>query len=113
MKLRDSIEMKQSVLALHDRVGQAQLRLVNRVSARWVQSNYGKDGRNEQTVLDTSSSVAVDDAALEDMMKLVSIFVDANRLRMKVITGLVKLMNDSQAAQYLESLCKFFPGFTL
>lgn len=62
---------------------------------------------------DTIASVAMDDTSQKDMKELVSICVDANLLRKKVITNLITTMNNPQAAQFLESLCKFLARFTI
>ncbi|XP_010445206.1 PREDICTED: protein INAPERTURATE POLLEN1 [Camelina sativa] len=112
VKRIDQIEctMRLMVPGLMDRMRKAQRGFVARVSENWVLSyQVGKKKKLAATV--ATASVAVDDAAKGEMEELVSIFVDANRLRKSVIMDIVGATSEHQAALFLEGLCQFLAGF--
>ncbi|KAJ4912903.1 Uncharacterized protein Rs2_07524 [Raphanus sativus] len=106
----DQIEctMRLMVPVLMDRVRKAQRGFVSRVSENWI-SSY-QVGKKKKTAV-TAASAAVEDAAKAEMEELVSIFVDANRLRKSVIMDIVGATSEHQAALFLEGLCQFLAGF--
>ncbi|XP_010448867.1 PREDICTED: protein INAPERTURATE POLLEN1-like [Camelina sativa] len=112
VKRIDQIEctMRLMVPGLMDRMRKAQRGFVARVSENWVLSyQVGKKKKLAATV--ATASVAVDEAAKGEMEELVSIFVDANRLRKSVIMDIVGATSEHQAALFLEGLCQFLAGF--
>nr|ATZ76630.1 INP1 [Matthiola incana] len=98
--------MRLMVPVLQDRMRKAQRGFVARVSENWVSSYRSREGRKMKPVTATAAS-----AAVEEMEELVSIFVDANRLRKSVITDVVGATSEHQAALFLEGLCQFLVGF--
>ncbi|RID78434.1 hypothetical protein BRARA_A01267 [Brassica rapa] len=106
----DQIEctMRLMVPVLMDRVRKAQRGFVSRVSENWIASY--QVGKKRKTAV-TAASAGVEDAAKGEMEELVSIFVDANRLRKSVIMDIVGATSEHQAALYLEGLCQFLAGF--
>ncbi|KFK28823.1 hypothetical protein AALP_AA7G053600 [Arabis alpina] len=107
----DQIEctMRLMVPVLMDRVRKTQRGFVSRVSENWV-SSY-QSGKKKTATGALSSPVDVTEAAKEEMEELVSVFVDANRLRKSVITEIVGATNEHQGALFLEGLCQFLVGF--
>ncbi|ESQ55093.1 hypothetical protein EUTSA_v10026873mg [Eutrema salsugineum] len=108
----DQIEctMRLMVPVLMDRMRKAQRSFVSRVSENWVSSYQA--GKKKKTVTAVPVSAAsVDEAAKVEMEELVSIFVDANRLRKSVIMDIVGATSEHQGALFLEGLCQFLVGF--
>lgn len=108
----DQIEctMRLMVPVLMDRVRKTQRGFVSRVSENWVLGYQGAK-RKKTTTNPVTAISPVDVAAKEEMEELVSVFVDANRLRKSVITDIVGATNEHQAALFLEGLCQFLVGF--
>ncbi|KAL0727265.1 hypothetical protein Bca4012_023358 [Brassica carinata] len=106
----DQIEctMRLMVPVLMDRLRKAQRGFASRVSENWI-SSY-QVGKKRKTAV-TAASAAVEDAAKVEMEELVSIFVDANRLRKSVIMDIVGATSEHQAALFLQGLCQFLAGF--
>ncbi|KAF8092478.1 hypothetical protein N665_0413s0021 [Sinapis alba] len=111
VKRIDQIEctMRLMVPLLMDRVRKAQRGFVSRVSENWIGSY--QVGKKRKTAAVTAAASAVEDAAKVEMEELVSIFVDANRLRKSVIMDIVGATSEHQAALFLEGLCQFLAGF--
>ncbi|CAN8230973.1 unnamed protein product [Cochlearia groenlandica] len=112
----DQIEctMRLMVPVLMDRTRKAQRGFVARVSEDWISSyQSGKKKRLATTAATTTTTTkgVVDETAKEEMEELVSIFVDANRLRKSVIMDIVGATSENQAALFLEGLCQFLVGF--
>ncbi|CAH8315459.1 unnamed protein product [Eruca vesicaria subsp. sativa] len=108
----DQIEctMRLMVPVLMDRVRKAQRGFVARVSENWIGS-YQVGKKRKTAVTTAAASGSVDEAAKGEMEELVSIFVDANRLRKSVIMDIVGATSEHQAALFLEGLCQFLGGF--
>ncbi|EOA18338.1 hypothetical protein CARUB_v10006857mg [Capsella rubella] len=102
--------MRLMVPGLMDRMRKAQRGFVARVSESWV-SSYQVGKKKKLAAVVATASVAVDEAGKEEMEELVSIFVDANRLRKSVIMDIVGATSEHQAALFLEGLCQFLVGF--
>ncbi|CAH2078241.1 unnamed protein product [Thlaspi arvense] len=108
----DQIEctMRLMVPVLMDRMRKTQRGFVSRVSENWISSYQA--GKKKKTVAAVAASAAsVDEEAKVEMEELVSIFVDANRLRKSVIMDIVGATSEHQAALFLEGLCQFLVGF--
>jgi len=112
VKRIDQIEctMRLMVPGLMDRMRKTQRSFVARVSESWV-SSYQVGKKKKLTATVATASTSVDEAAKIEMEELVSIFVDANRLRKSVIMDIVGATSEHQAALFLEGLCQFLAGF--
>uniref|UniRef100_A0A1J3I2G0 DOG1 domain-containing protein n=1 Tax=Noccaea caerulescens TaxID=107243 RepID=A0A1J3I2G0_NOCCA len=111
----DQIEctMRLMVPVLMDRMRKAQRGFVARVSEDWVSSYRGGKKEKPVTAITAATPASVDEAAKVEMEELVSIFVDANRLRKSVIMDIVGATSEHQAALFLEGLCQFLVGFKI
>ncbi|KAJ4828870.1 hypothetical protein Tsubulata_031205 [Turnera subulata] len=89
------------VPALMDRVKKAQSLFVQRVGKDWVRKKKNKE----------KEKVEVGEAVKMEMEELVSVFVDANRLRRSVISEIVGELTIYQGALFLEGLALFLVGF--
>ncbi|XP_050228734.1 protein INAPERTURATE POLLEN1 [Mercurialis annua] len=87
------------VPSLMDRYKRAQAGFVARVADDWV----GFGGKKEK--------FDVGEAMKMETEELVSVFVDANRLRRSVISEIVGALNVYQGALFLEGLAQFLVGF--
>lgn len=85
------------VPALVDRIRKAQEKFVAAVVNNWVASEGKK--------------MAVAETMNVEMEEMVSVFLDANRLRRSVILEIIGAMSDYQAAVFLEGLARFLVGF--
>ncbi|CAA7060082.1 unnamed protein product [Microthlaspi erraticum] len=101
-----------NVSDLLDRMSKAQIHFADRFSENWVSSYHSPEKKQSKTSMEMAASMAVDYAAKEETMELVKIFVDANRLRKKLISAIVKATSKSHhlalAALFLEGLCRFY-----
>lgn len=79
----------------------AQSFFVERIGSNWGRS----EGKDEEV------KSAIGEAMAEEMEELVSVFVDANRLRISVLTDILSATNVYQAALFLEGLAQFLVGF--
>lgn len=86
------------VPALTDRVKKVQGSFVGRIAENCVGKKEGL-------------RVVVEEAMKEEMDELVTVFMDANRLRKSVITEIVGFLTVYQAALFLEALAQFLVGF--
>lgn len=100
----DEIEhgVKVMVPMLTMRMRDAESMLVDRVVDGWYPTR-GKKG--------AEAKVAMGSIMTEHMNELVSIFLDANRLRRSVIGEIVGKTSVYQAALFLEALAQFVIGF--
>jgi|UniRef100_A0A2N9EQA5 hypothetical protein len=98
----DQIEcaLRLMVPALVDRVRNAQAGLVQRVAENWVLCQ----GRKEVV------RPVIGEAVAAEMEEMVSVFLDANRLRRSILAEIVSITSVYQAALYLEGLAQFFVG---
>ncbi|EEF32606.1 protein INAPERTURATE POLLEN1 [Ricinus communis] len=87
------------VPALMDRYKRAQAGFVGRLAEDWV----AFDGKKEK--------VEIREAMKVEMEELVSVFIDANRLRRSVISDIVGALNLYQGAVFVEGLAQFLVGF--
>lgn len=91
------------VPALISRMKKLQAGFMGRVAENWVAIDRKKDG--------VLKEVIIGEAMNEEMEEMVSVFVDANRLRKSVITEIVGVLSAYQAALFLEGLAQFLVGF--
>lgn len=112
VKRIDQIEctMRLMVPGLLDRLRKAQRGFLARVTENWV-SSYQSGKKKKLMATAAAASASVDEVAKDEMEELVSIFVDANRLRKSVIMDIVGATSEYQAALFLEGLCQFLAGF--
>ncbi|OVA15152.1 Transcription factor TGA like domain [Macleaya cordata] len=89
------------VPTLVKRYREAQSGFIDRVALDWIRC-VGKP--------ETLKAVGGD--VLVQMEELMSVFVDANRLRRSVLTDIISATDVHQAALYLEGLAQFFIGFS-
>nr|DAD31217.1 TPA_asm: hypothetical protein HUJ06_010068 [Nelumbo nucifera] len=89
------------VPALVDRARNAQAAFIERVAVDW--ENF--EGRKE-----VAKSI-IAKAAMAQIEELVTIFLDANRLRRSILMEIMGATDVYQAALYLERLAEFFVGF--
>ncbi|KAJ4712818.1 protein INAPERTURATE POLLEN1 [Melia azedarach] len=91
------------VPALISRMKKLQAGFMGRVAENWVAIDRKNDG--------VLKEVIIGEAMKEEMEEMVSVFVDANRLRKSVITEIVGVLSAYQAALFLEGLAQFLVGF--
>ena len=98
----DQIEcgLRLMVPALVDRVRNAQAGLVERVAEDWVRYQ----GRKE------AARPAIVEAVEAKMEEMVSVFLDANRLRRSVLAEIISATSVYQGALFLEGLAQFLVG---
>ncbi|KAG8662203.1 protein INAPERTURATE POLLEN1 [Manihot esculenta] len=84
---------------LVDRMKRAQVGFVRRVAEDWV-SYKGK-----------KEKIEVGELMKVEMEELVSVFMDANRLRRSIISEIVGALSIYQGALFLEALAQFLIGF--
>ncbi|PIA50142.1 hypothetical protein AQUCO_01300700v1 [Aquilegia coerulea] len=82
------------------RARKAQGGFINKVAVDWVRC----EGKQE-------ASKVIGGAVVANMEELVSVFLDANRLRRSILTEIMGATDVYQAALYLEGLANFFVGF--
>ncbi|KAF5188586.1 Inaperturate pollen1 [Thalictrum thalictroides] len=82
------------------RARKAQEEFIKRVGVNWVHC----EGKEE-------ASKVIGGAVVANMEELVSVFLDANRLRRSILTEIMGATDAYQAALYLEGLANFFVGF--
>ncbi|KAF7806996.1 protein INAPERTURATE POLLEN1 [Senna tora] len=99
----DEIErgLREIVPALNARVREAEARFVDRVVDKWYPCRERKE----------EAKVAVGSTLEAHMEELVSVFLDANRLRRSVIGEIVGETSVYQGALFLEALAQFLIGF--
>lgn len=100
---------KEAVISLLSRMSEARYKFVDGFLDKWVSTFHSQKQRI--SVMDAAASVTVDQHHVAAMADLVSIFVQANQLRMAAIKELLEVMNTNQAALFLEGLCEFYAGF--
>ncbi|CAK9171138.1 unnamed protein product [Ilex paraguariensis] len=99
----DQIEcgLRLMVPALVARARQVQAEFVERVGVEWGKCEGRKEG----------VEMAVGKAVVAEMEEMMSVFMDANRLRRSVLTEILNITNVYQAALFLEGLAQFLIGF--
>lgn len=90
------------VPALATRARNAQVVLVESIAENWARCDGGKK---------EAVKAVVGEAMDAQMDEMVSVFVDANRLRRSVLTEIIGATNVYQAALFLEGLAQFLVGF--
>lgn len=90
------------VPALMARVRDAQAGFVERVARNWGPYDGGKK---------EAAKAVMAEAMEAEMEEMVSVFVDANRLRRSVLTEIIGASSVYQAALFLEGLAQFLVGF--
>lgn len=100
----DQIEcgLRLMVPALASRARNAQEVFVESVAENWGRCDGGKKD---------AAKAVVGEAMDAQMDEMVSVFVDANRLRRSVLTEITGAANVYQAALFLEALAQFLVGF--
>lgn len=95
----DQIEcgLRLMVPALTGRIKKIQGGFLGRIAEDWADDSEGKRERIKK-------------AMEEEMEEMVSVFMDANRLRKSVITEIISGLSVYQAALFLESLAQFLVG---
>lgn len=88
--------------ALMARVRDAQAGFVERVARNWGPYDGGKK---------EAAKAVMAEAMEAEMEEMVSVFVDANRLRRSVLTEIIGASSVYQAALFLEGLAQFLVGF--
>ncbi|KAK9276023.1 hypothetical protein L1049_005554 [Liquidambar formosana] len=99
----DQIEcgLRLMVPALVTRARNAQAEFIDRVAVDWTTCEGSKDGLK----------APIGEAMMHEMDEIVSVFVDANRLRRSVLAEIIGALNVYQAALFLEGLAQFLVGF--
>lgn len=90
------------VPALVARARDAQMVFVESAAKNWVECDGGKK---------EASKAVVGEAMEAQMDEMVSVFVDANRLRRSVLSEIIGATNVYQAALFLERFAQFLVGF--
>ncbi|KAH7549586.1 hypothetical protein JRO89_XS13G0052800 [Xanthoceras sorbifolium] len=90
------------VPALTNRIKKVQGGFVGRIAENWVGFYEGKR---------EGIKSVIEEAMKEEMVEMVTVFMDANRLRKSVITEIVSALTVYQAALFLEALAQFLVGF--
>lgn len=98
----DQIEcgLRLMVPALVDRVRNAQAGFMKRVVEHWVWCEGNKE----------AARGLIGDAMAAEMEEMVSVFLDANRLRRSVLAEIISATNVYQAALFLVGLAQFLVG---
>lgn len=98
----DQIEcgLRLMVPALVDRVRNAQGGFMKRVVEHWVWCEGKRD----------AARALIGDAVAAEMEEMVSVFLDANRLRRSVLAEIISATNVYQAALFLVGLAQFLVG---
>ncbi|KAI9173930.1 hypothetical protein LWI28_009060 [Acer negundo] len=91
------------VPALTDRIKKVQGCFVGRIAEDWV--GFCCEGKREGV------KAVIEEAMKEEREEMVTVFVDANRLRKSVITEIVGVLTHYQAALFLQGLAQFLVGF--